>query len=83
MKKANLKNDKIFNRISRLEGQIKGIRKMIEGEKSCLDIIVQINAIREATSMLGAEILKNDFICKRSNREQISDEYIKTIFKTR
>lgn len=83
MPKNNDVNIKIINRISRLEGQIKGIRRMFEDNKDCLDIITQINAVRVATSMLGVEILKNDLMCKKENREKISDKYIKTLFKTK
>jgi hypothetical protein len=31
--------------------------------------------------MLGVELLKNDFVCKQKNKEKISEEYLKTIFK--
>lgn len=72
---------KILDRISRVEGQIKGIKKMVEGGKECVDIITQINAIRQAVAMLGVELLKNDFVCKQKNKEKISEEYLKTIFK--
>lgn len=73
--------EKITNRISRIEGQLRGIRRMIEEQKECLDIITQITAIREAVSMLGVELLKNEFICKKDKLEKIDDEYLKSLFK--
>jgi len=72
---------KITNRISRIEGQLKGIRRMVEEKKECLDIITQITAIREAVAMLGVELLKNEFICKKDKLEKIDDDYLKSLFK--
>lgn len=74
---------KILDRISRMEGQLKGIRKMIEEKRECIDIITQISAMREAVGMLGAELMKDDMICKRDSGEEITDEYVKKIFKMR
>lgn len=71
---------KITDRISRIEGQLRGIRKMIEDEKSCLDIITQISAVKEAVSKLGVEILKNDF-CKIDLKDKKGEKYIETLFK--
>lgn len=73
--------EKITNRISRIEGQLKGIRRMVEEQKECLDIITQITAIREAVAMLGVELLKNEFICKKDKLEKIDDDYLKSLFK--
>ena len=71
----------MLNRISRIEGQLKGIRRMLEGNKECIDIITQVTAIREAVSMLGIEMLKNDFICKREGNKKIDEAYLKSLFK--
>jgi len=73
--------EKILNRISRVEGQLKGIRRMIEEKKECIDIITQITAIREAVSMLGIEMLKNDFVCKLDGKSKIDEKYLKSLFK--
>ncbi len=74
--------EKILNRISRVEGQLKGIRRMVEEKKECIDIITQITAIREAVSMLGIELLKNDFVCKWEGGKRTMDEkYLKSLFK--
>ncbi|HAV11177.1 MAG TPA: BCR family protein [Candidatus Moranbacteria bacterium] len=83
MKKEANKADskkKILDRISRIEGQLRGIRKMIGEEKGCLDIITQVSAVKEAVSKLGVELLKNDF-CKIDLKKGINDKYIETLFK--
>ena len=68
-------------RIARIEGQLKGIRRMVEEKKECLDIIAQISAIREAVSMLGVELLKDDITCKWDGKRKIDEAYLKNLFK--
>src|SRR5699024_8705394 len=38
----------VINRLKRIEGQVRGIQKMVEEDRYCLDILVQINAINAA-----------------------------------
>lgn len=73
--------EKIVNRISRIEGQLRGVRKMVEEKKECIDVITQITAIREAVSMLGIEMLKNDFVCKWEGKSKIDEKYLKSLFR--
>ncbi|MBU1863138.1 MAG: metal-sensitive transcriptional regulator [Candidatus Omnitrophica bacterium] len=42
--------------LRRIEGQIKGLQRMIEGEKYCIDIIIQINAAINALYRVGEKI---------------------------
>lgn len=74
--------DCVLRRISRIEGQLRGIRKMVEEKRECLDVIQQVTAIREAVTMLGIELLKDDFVCRRGQRD-VDDKYLKTLFKMR
>jgi DNA-binding FrmR family transcriptional regulator len=71
---------KIFHRIARIEGQLRGIRRMLSEKKECIDIIAQISAIREAAAMLGMELLKDDFACRKKTGN-INERYLKTLFK--
>lgn len=75
------KHSPILSRIARIEGQLKGVRRMIERRKECLDIITQISAIREAVSMLGVELLKDDITCKWDGKKKIDEAYLKNLFK--
>lgn len=56
---------KVINRLRRTEGQIRGIQKMIEEEKECMDVITQLSAVRSSIDrvmgMIVAENLKNCF----------------------
>lgn len=71
----------VLARISRIEGQLRGIRRMVEEHTECLDIIAQISAIREAVAMLGVELLKDDFVCKWEGKKKIDEAYLKSLFK--
>ncbi len=71
----------ILSRIARIEGQLKGIRRMVEEKHECLDIITQISAIREAVAMLGVELLKDDITCKWDGKKKIDELYLKSLFK--
>jgi len=51
--------DAIIVRLRRVEGQIKGIQKMVEEDKFCGDILVQISASRSALNNVGGIILEN------------------------
>ncbi|MDA3839557.1 MAG: metal-sensitive transcriptional regulator [Patescibacteria group bacterium] len=78
MKKSS---DGVKNRISKIEGQLNGIRKMLDNDKACMDVMAQILAIREAVSALGIEILKDDLICNKKNLKGLDEQYLKTLFK--
>lgn len=58
MKTENLKKD-IGVRLRRIQGQLKGIEKMVSGEVCCKDVLVQIAAVRAANNKAGALLLKN------------------------
>lgn len=75
------KKSPILSRIARIEGQLKGIRRMVEEKKDCLDVIAQVSAIREAVAMLGVELLKDDFACKWEGKKKIDEAYLKSLFK--
>lgn len=49
----------ISNRLKRIEGQVKGIEKMVDNEATCKDILIQIAAIRAAINKVGTLVLEN------------------------
>ncbi|WP_353097033.1 metal-sensitive transcriptional regulator [Tissierella praeacuta] len=49
----------IIKRLRRVEGQIKGIQKMVDEEKFCGDILIQVAAARAALNSVGGLILEN------------------------
>ncbi len=44
-------------RLRRIEGQVRGIQRMIDEDKYCVDILTQINAIRGGLKQVGLKIL--------------------------
>ncbi|MFZ5812073.1 MAG: metal-sensitive transcriptional regulator [Thermodesulfobacteriota bacterium] len=49
---------KILSRLKRIEGQVRGIQKMIEAGKECEDILVQVRAVRSALAAASGLILR-------------------------
>lgn len=49
----------ISNRLKRIEGQVKGIEKMVDNEATCKEILIQIAAIRAAINKVGNLVLEN------------------------
>lgn len=43
----------MVNRLKRIEGQVRGIQKMVEEDRYCVDILVQISAINAALKKVG------------------------------
>ena len=50
---------KLINRLSRIEGQIRGIRRMVEESAYCTDILVQSAAVTAAMNAFNQELLSN------------------------
>lgn len=46
-------------RLRRIEGQIKGIEKMIESDTCCKDVLIQVAAVRAAINKVGGLIIQN------------------------
>ncbi|MCO7175878.1 metal-sensitive transcriptional regulator [Sporolactobacillus kofuensis] len=49
---------KIMNRLKRIEGQIRGITKMVEDDRYCVDILIQVSAVKAALEKFGFSILE-------------------------
>lgn len=53
IKASNLK------RLRRIEGQVRGIQKMVEEDRYCADIMIQVSAAQEALRTVGRELMRN------------------------
>lgn len=49
---------KLKNRLSRIEGQIRGVAKMLESDAYCIDILNQVSAVSSALDSFSKELLK-------------------------
>lgn len=52
---------KISNRLKRTEGQIRGILKMIDEEKECIDIVTQLSAVRSSIDRVMGLVVAENF----------------------
>lgn len=49
----------LVTRLNRIEGQVRGIRKMVEEERYCVDILTQVSAIQSALNSFSECLLSN------------------------
>jgi DNA-binding FrmR family transcriptional regulator len=49
--------DALVRRLHRIEGQVRGLERMVEDERYCIDILTQIAAVRTALERVGLELL--------------------------
>ncbi|NPC93751.1 metal-sensitive transcriptional regulator [Bacillus sp. WMMC1349] len=55
-------NDQLKNRVKRIEGQLKGILKMMEEKKGCKDVITQLSAVRSAVDRTVGVIVSSNLV---------------------
>lgn len=76
----------LLNRLSRIEGQIRGIKKMVENDAYCTDILVQVSAANAALNSFNKVLLSNHIrTCVandiREGKEETIDELVTTLQK--
>jgi CsoR family transcriptional regulator, copper-sensing transcriptional repressor len=57
MKRKN--RQALLNRLSRVEGQVRGIARMVEEDRYCIDVLTQLQAVRAALAKVEAEMLRD------------------------
>lgn len=76
----------LTNRLSRIEGQVRGIRKMLESDAYCTDILTQVSAVQAALNAFNRELLADHIrTCVaediRSGKDDTIDELVQTLQK--
>lgn len=67
----------LINRLNRLEGQIKGIKNMVEKDAYCTDILVQVSAVQAALNSFNKVLLSNHIkTCVADNIRKGDDSVI-------
>jgi CsoR family transcriptional regulator, copper-sensing transcriptional repressor len=51
--------DGLLKRLSRIEGQVRGLARMVEDERYCVDILTQISAVRSALDAVAIRLLRD------------------------
>lgn len=84
--RAEKDKKKLENRLSRIEGQIRGIKKMIENDAYCNDVLIQSAAVGAAINAFNRELLSNHIhSCVvrdiREGKNEVVDELMVTLQK--
>ena len=77
---------KLVNRLNRIEGQIRGIRGMVESNAYCADILVQSAAVNAAVNAFNKELLASHIrgcVARdiREGKDEVIDELVATLQK--
>lgn len=77
---------KLINRLNRIEGQIRGIKGMVEKNAYCTDILIQVSAVNAALNAFNRELLADHIkTCVasdiRSGKDETVDELVITLQK--
>ncbi len=76
----------LINRLNRIEGQVRGIRKMVENDSYCPDILIQVSAVNAALNSFNKVLLANHIrTCVaddiREGKDETVDELVATLQK--
>lgn len=48
-----------LNRLKRIEGQVRGLQRMVQGDRYCADILTQLSSVQQALRAVGRELTRN------------------------
>ena len=76
----------MINRLSRIEGQVRGIKRMVEQDEYCTDILIQVSAVNAALNSFNKVLLENHIkTCVTRDildgKEETVEELVKTLQK--
>ena len=85
-KRSESEYTSLVNRLNRIEGQVRGIKKMVESDAYCTDILVQVSAITAALNAFNRELVANHVkTCVaddiRNGKDETIDELVQTLQK--
>ena len=78
--------ESLIRRLNRIEGQVRGIRGMVEKEAYCTDILTQVSAVQSALNAFSRELLASHIrSCVaediRQGKDEVIDELVNTLQK--
>ena len=72
----------MVNRLSRIEGQVRGIKNMLEQDAYCTDIMIQVSAVNAALNSFNRELLANHLkTCVTDDIKAGSEESMEELLK--
>ena len=77
---------RLISRLNRIEGQVRGIKRMVETDRYCIDILMQVTAIQSALNSFNKELLGQHIkSCVvhdiREGKDDVVDELVCTLQK--
>lgn len=77
---------RLISRLNRIEGQVRGIKRMVETDRYCIDILMQVTAIQSALNSFNKELLGQHIkTCVvhdiREGKDDVVDELVCTLQK--
>ena len=77
---ATATDPKILNRLRRIEGQIRGLQRMLEERRACPDTLVQLTSARSALDAVGDLVLEQyASTCQLDAREVTSADVVRAV----
>ena len=79
--------DDLLMRLKKIEGQVRGVSRMIEEERYCVDILMQVAAVRAAITKIGVSIMEDHIrgcvakAIKENHGDQHVDELMEVLQK--
>ena len=74
---------RLINRLSRIEGQVRGLREMLQKDSYCPDILIQVSAVNAALNSFSKELLATHIrTCVADGIRQGADEVIDELVAT-
>ena len=83
--RTDLEKEQLIKRLKRIEGQVRGIQKMIDEDRYCVDILVQVTAVNNAMKRVGMNLLERHTkhcvsgAIQTGNGDEVMDELMKVI----
>jgi CsoR family transcriptional regulator, copper-sensing transcriptional repressor len=70
----------ICSRLKKIEGQVRGLQNMIENERDCVDVIIQLAAVKAALESVAGLVLRNyTEICLRKEGRDIGADLARAV----
>lgn len=78
---------RVLARLERIEGQVRGLKRMVEEGRYCVEIMTQLSSVHEALRGVGKEVMRNYLescvtrSIKRGGSPEVYDELMEMIYK--
>ena len=72
--------DRNLKRLRRIEGQVRGLHKMIDEDRYCADVLTQVSSVQEALRSVGRELMRNHLKHCAANAIRAGDEHAEKMY---